>query len=64
MHMPRRLYCGWVIVAVMAIAGAASMALGTLNYGLFIKPIGDDLLLTAQHSAAQSYGVGIGPNSR
>ena len=43
--MPRRgtVYYGWVIVAVMAAAGAANMALGTLNYGLFIKPMGDDL---------------------
>ncbi len=27
----------------MASAGAASMAMGTLNFGLFIKPMGDDL---------------------
>jgi MFS family permease len=36
-------YYGWVIVAVMAVAGAANMALGTLNFGLFIKPMGDEL---------------------
>ena len=39
----RRLYYGWVIVGVMAAAGAVSMAMGALNFGLFIKPMGDDL---------------------
>ena len=45
MPVPQRgkVYYGWVIVAVMAAAGAASMAMGTLNYGLFIKPMGDEL---------------------
>ena len=37
------LFYGWVVVAVLAVAGAANMALGTLNYGLFIKPMGEDL---------------------
>jgi MFS family permease len=36
-------YYGWVIVIVMAVTGGVSMALGGLNFGLFIKPIGDDL---------------------
>ena len=40
---PRRLYYGWVIVWVMAATGAVSMAMGSLNFGLFIKPMGDDL---------------------
>jgi len=39
----RKLYYGWVVVGVMATAGAVSMAMGTLNFGLFIKPMGDDL---------------------
>jgi len=39
----RKLYYGWVIVGVMATVGAASMAMGTLNFGLFIKPMGDEL---------------------
>ena len=38
-----RLYYGWVIVFVMAMAGAVSMAMGSLNFGLFIKPMGDSL---------------------
>jgi MFS family permease len=38
-----RFFYGWVIVAVMAATGALSMALGTLNFGLFVKPMGDDL---------------------
>ena len=36
-------FYGWVIVLAMASAGAASMAMGSLNFGLFIKPMGDDL---------------------
>jgi hypothetical protein len=38
-----RLFYGWVIVAVMGSVGALSMALGRLNFGLFIKPMGDGL---------------------
>jgi len=37
------LFYGWIIVAVMALVGALSMALGSLNFGLFVKPMGDDL---------------------
>ncbi|MFN8522213.1 MAG: MFS transporter [Chloroflexota bacterium] len=36
-------YYGWVIVAVLAATGAVTMGLGGLNFGLFIKPIGDEL---------------------
>jgi hypothetical protein len=36
-------FYGWVVVAVMGAVGALSMALGGLNFGLFIKPLGDDL---------------------
>ncbi len=39
---PKYFY-GWVIVAVMAATGAVSMGMGSLNFGLFIKPMGDDL---------------------
>ena len=38
-----RFFYGWVIVAVMAVSGAVSMAMGSLNFGLFIKPMGDQL---------------------
>ena len=38
-----RLYYGWVIVTVMAIAGATIMALGTVNFGLFVKPMSEEL---------------------
>ena len=40
---PGRFFYGWVIVWVMAASGAMSMAMGSLNFGLFIKPMGDDL---------------------
>ena len=40
---PRRFYYGWVIVAVMAISRSVTMGMGSLNFGLFIKPMGDDL---------------------
>jgi MFS transporter, SP family, sugar:H+ symporter len=36
-------FYGWVIVAAMGAVGALSMALGSLNFGLFVKPMGDDL---------------------
>ena len=39
---PKYFY-GWVIVAVMAATGAVSMGMGSLNFGLFIKPMGDEL---------------------
>ena len=38
-----RFYYGWVIVAVMAVTGALTMSMGALNFGLFIKPMGDEL---------------------
>ena len=38
-----RFFYGWVIVFVMGASGAVSMAMGSLNFGLFIKPMGDDL---------------------
>ncbi len=38
-----RFFYGWVIVAIMGASGAVSMAMGSLNFGLFIKPMGDDL---------------------
>ena len=37
------LFYGWVIVAVMGATGAVSMGMGSLNFGLFIKPMGDEL---------------------
>ena len=40
---PTGFFYGWVIVAVMAVSSAGSMAKGTLNFGLFVKPMGDDL---------------------
>ncbi len=40
---PRRIYYGWVIVAVMATSRAVTMGMGSLNFGLFIKPMGDQL---------------------
>lgn len=42
-RQPGRLYYGWVIVAVMGIAGSTIMALGTVNFGLFIKPMSEEL---------------------
>jgi MFS family permease len=38
-----RFYYGWVIVAVMSVAGSTVMALGTVNFGLFITPMGQEL---------------------
>lgn len=36
-------FYGWYIVGVMGAAAAVSMAMGTLNFGLFIRPMGDEL---------------------
>ena len=36
-------FYGWYIVGVMACASAVSMGMGSLNFGLFIKPMGDEL---------------------
>ncbi|NQW18691.1 MAG: MFS transporter [Chloroflexi bacterium] len=36
-------FYGWKIVGVMGTAAAVSMGMGTLNFGLFIKPMGDEL---------------------
>ena len=35
------MFYGWVVVGVMAATGAVSMAMGALNFGLFIKPMVD-----------------------
>ncbi len=36
-------FYGWIIVFVMAVASAVSMGMGSLNFGLYIKPMGDSL---------------------
>ncbi len=38
-----RLYYGWVIVAVLALVNGVTMAMGTVNLGLFPKPMGDEI---------------------
>ncbi len=45
-HSPeprKKPFYGWYIVGVMASAAAVSMGMGSLNFGLFIKPMGDEL---------------------
>jgi len=39
-------YYGWVIALVMGTAGAVSMGMCLFNFGLFIKPMGDELGLS------------------
>lgn len=39
----KRIFYGWVVVAVMSLASAVSMGMGSLNFGLYIKPMGDQL---------------------
>ncbi|MBI2170517.1 MAG: MFS transporter [Chloroflexi bacterium] len=39
----RRFFYGWVIVAAMSAVGALSMTFATLNFGVFIRPMGDEL---------------------
>ena len=38
-----RFFYGWVIVAAMTVIGGMTMAMAGFNFGLFIKPMGDDL---------------------
>lgn len=38
-----RFFYGWWIVVVMAVGTSASMAMGSLNFGLFIVPMGEEL---------------------
>jgi len=38
-----RFFYGWVIVGVLSLASMLSMAMGGLSFGLFIKPMGDEL---------------------
>ncbi|HEY2977307.1 MAG TPA: MFS transporter, partial [Burkholderiaceae bacterium] len=38
-----RFFYGWVIVGVLSLASMVAMAMGGLSFGLFIKPMGDDL---------------------
>jgi sugar phosphate permease len=38
-----RFFYGWVIVAVLSLASMIGMAMSGLSFGLFIKPMGDDL---------------------
>ena len=39
----RRFFYGWVIVGVMSLVGALSMTLATLNFVVFIRPMGNEL---------------------
>ena len=41
-----RFYYGWVIVAAMFAVNFSTMATGTLNYGLFVLPMQQDLALS------------------
>lgn len=64
-----RYYYGWVIVLVMSVSNAVTMGMGSLNFGLYIKPMGDDLVIgraafgwasTARSAAAAATGPVIG----
>lgn len=44
----RELYYGWIIVAVMTVAGGATMAMAGFNFGLFIRPMQQDLGISRQ----------------
>jgi MFS family permease len=39
----QKLFYGWIIVATMAVVGAVVPAMAMLNFGLFIKVMGEDL---------------------
>ena len=57
----RDLYYGWIVVLALAITGCLSMAFATLNFGLFIRPMGDQLGITrATFGWAMSARMGVG----
>ena len=39
----KRFFYGWVIVAVLALCNSATGILAMFNFGLFFKPMGDDI---------------------
>lgn len=41
-----RFYYGWVIVAAFFLLNAAGQASGTLNFGLFVIPMAEELGLS------------------
>lgn len=38
-----RFFYGWLVIGVLSLTSAVGMGMGGLNFGLFIKPMGDDL---------------------
>ena len=45
--VPRpRFFYGWVIVAVLGVNSALAMAMGNVNFGLFLKPMEGELGIT------------------
>ena len=46
--MKRRFFYGWVIVAVMTVISGMGMGMAGFNFGLFIKPMGDELGISRQ----------------
>ncbi len=57
----RSLYYGWVVVIALALTGCLSMTFATLNFGLFIRPMGDQLGINrATFGWAMSARMGVG----
>jgi MFS family permease len=61
-----RFFYGWLIVTVLSLISMVSMSMGGLSFGLFIKPMGDDLALGRAafgwaHTARQVVGAANSP---
>ena len=41
--LDRPFFYGWVIVGTLFVVNFATMATGTLNFGLFVLPMGEEL---------------------
>jgi len=57
----RTLFYGWVVIVALAVISCFSMAFATLNFGLFIRPMGDQLGITrTSFGWAMSARMGVG----
>jgi MFS family permease len=61
LNIYRTLFYGWVVIIALAVISCFNMAFATLNFGLFIRPMGDQLGITrTSFGWAMSARMGVG----